>query len=226
MRILALLATVLFLPGVVAQTPYSNRRLHSSNFIVPQTRSFSSAHNAVEVTAVTVKIDIADQVATTTMDVALTNRFSARLESEVIIPVPEGAVLRGFTFQGNAAEPTAQLLGRDEARRLYDSIVAATRDPALLEFLGCNLIRSSVFPVEARGGQKVRITYEQLLPREGDRVDFVLPRTESIDYRVPWNIDVQIKSKTSIATLYSPSHNIATTRHGRTAISARLHAEA
>ena len=54
----------------------------------------------------------------------------------------------------------------------------------------------------------------------------MLPRTESIDYRVPWNIDLRIKSKTPIATLYSPSHNIAITRHGPAAVSARLQGEA
>src|SRR5687767_11569896 len=98
MRIFALLATVSILTGSVGQTPFSSRAHLSSNFIVPQTRSFAAPHNAVEATSVSVKIHIADQLATTTMDLALTNRSSARLESEVVIPVPDGAVLRGFDF--------------------------------------------------------------------------------------------------------------------------------
>ena len=198
----------------------------TSHIIVPQTRGFGPAVGGVEVSSVTVSIDISEQIATTTMDVELTNRTGTRQESQMIVPVPDGAVLRGFTFQGSALEPKAELLARDEARRIYDSIVASTRDPALLEFLGCNLIRSSVFPVEPRSGQKVRIIYEHLLSRDGDRVDFVLPRTESIDYRVPWNIAVRIKSKTPIATVYSPSHSIETTRNGDSLVTARVTAEA
>ena len=62
---------------------------------------------------------------------------------------------------------------RPEARRIYDGLVSKVRDPALLEFAGYNLIRSSVFPVPPGGEQKVRITYEHLLAADGDRVDYV-----------------------------------------------------
>src|SRR5439155_23145128 len=83
-------------------------------------------------------------------------------------------------------------------------------------------IRSSVFPVEPRGGQKVRVTYEHLLPAEGDRVDYVLPRTESIDYRTPWQFAVKIRSKQAISTVYSPSHKLETTRAAENGVTARL----
>ena len=76
------------------------------------------------------------------------------------MPVPDGAVVRGFAFQGRGAEPSARLLPRDEGRETYDRIVAQARDPALLEFAGFNLVRSSVFPVEPGGTQAVRLTYE------------------------------------------------------------------
>lgn len=220
---------IMSLYSIVAQSfPHSSStrgRISSSSIIVPQTRSFSSIPGAVEVSGITVNVEIVQQVAITTMDVALANHGNARLESRMIVPVPVGAVLRGFTFQGHAAEPTAELLDRDEARRTYDAIVASVRDPALLEFLGCNLIQSSVFPVEPRSGQKVRVIYEHLLPRDGERVDFSLPRTESIDYRIPWNITVRIRSKDPIATVYSPSHHITITRQGEL-VTARVAADA
>jgi Ca-activated chloride channel family protein len=134
------------------------------------------------------------------------------VEAELVVPVPDGATVRGFTFQGSAAEPTAALLPKDEARRTYDGIVAKMRDPALLEFIGYNLIKSSVFPLEPRGTQKVRLTYEHILPSDGNRVDYFLPRSERLDCSVPWKIAVRIKSKDTIATAYSPSHKIETKR--------------
>ena len=75
-------------------------------------------------------------------------------------------MVRGFTFQGTGAEPSARLLPRDEARETYERIVAQARDPALLEFAGFNLVRSSVFPVEPGGTQAVRLTYEHMLTAE------------------------------------------------------------
>ncbi len=199
-------------------------RALSAHVLLPHSRPFAAA--SAQIGGVNASIEIVAQVATTTLDISVTNPTGARVEAEMIVPVPDGAALRGFQFQGGAPEARAELLARDEARRIYDSIVAKTRDPALLEFIGFNVIRSSVFPVEARGVQRVRIVYEHLLPADGDRIDYVLPRSESIDYRVPWNVTVRIKSKTAVATVYSPSHKLNTTRQSANELLARLAPEA
>ncbi|MBN1918054.1 MAG: VWA domain-containing protein [Verrucomicrobia bacterium] len=211
----------------VAQTTHVAARPFASNVVVPQSRAFASgATGAVEITAVDVGVVIVEQVATTTMDISLRNPTRGRLEAELLVPVPEGAVVRAFTFQGAASEPTAQLLTKEEARSTYERIVAKMRDPAILEFAGSDLVRSSVFPVEAHGTQKVRLSYEHLLPADGDRVDYVLPRSESLEVTVPWNVSVKIKSKTPISTVYSPSHMLDTTRGGDTSVSAKIAANA
>src|SRR5436190_7766417 len=188
--------------GLIETSAQPNHAIHhaaSAHFVFPHTRPFAAA--TTRVSEVTAAIEIVEQVATTTLDISVTNDSNSRIEAVMVLPVPEGAALRGFQFQGNAPEAKAELLAKDEARSIYDSIVAKTRDPALVEFIGYNVIRSSVFPVEARGTQRVRITYEHLLAADGDRVDYLLPRTESIDYRVPWKVSVRIKSKTPIATM-------------------------
>lgn len=184
----------------------------ASHIILPHIPPAIRQPAAVEITKVTVAVQILEQNAVTVMDIHLRNPSSARLEAETIIPVPDGAVVRGLDFQGAAAEPTAQLLERNEARTLYNSIVSKMRDPALLEFAGYNLIRSSVFPVEPNSTQRVRITYETLLTADGNRVDYVLPRSESIDYKAPWEVSVMVAAKLPISTLYSPSHEIQTER--------------
>lgn len=176
-------------------------------WISPSTRLIHT--QAVQVTQVDARIDIADQIATTTLDIALRNPTSRPLESELLVPVPQGAVLKAFAFEGGSAEGTARLLPRDEARRMYDSIVAQTRDPALLEFVGNAVVKSSVFPVPANGTQKVRVTYEQLLEVDGTRLDYVLPRSEAVEYAVPWKLSMRVKSTSRIASVYSPSHEIA-----------------
>jgi Ca-activated chloride channel family protein len=199
-----------------------------SSFLVPQARPWNRppANGSVTLTAAEARVEVTGQVATTTLDFALTNAFATRLESELVIPVPEGAVLRGFEFQGLAKEPTAKLLTKEEARHTYDTIVAQMRDPALLEFIGCNLIRSSVFPVEPRAGQRVRVVYEQLLAADGSRVDYVLPRSESLDYQVPWKIQVTVHDSQAIATAYSPSHKVTTERLDERSLKIRLAHEA
>jgi len=209
--------------GQVVHHHHYHHRAFASNLVVPQSRVFSvRRQGSVKIVGVSATVVILEQVATTTMEISLRNPTRSRLEAELMVPVPDGAVVRGFTFQGSAKEPTAELLPKEEAKKIYNSIVAKLRDPAMLEFSGYNLIRSSVFPVDAGGRQKVRLTYENLLAADGNRIDYILPRTESVSYSVPWKISVRVKSRRPISTVYSPSHNLETKRLSKNAVSVSL----
>ena len=90
----------------------------SSHLVVPQARVYAPAHApALEITGVTAGVVIRERLATTMMEIHLRNPSSTRQEAELLVPVPEGAVVRGFAFQGRGAEPSARLLSRDEGRR-------------------------------------------------------------------------------------------------------------
>jgi len=141
----------------------------ASSLIIPQSRAYAlyAQSDEIEISDVSADVRILQQVATTTVDIGLKNPSSQQREAEMLVPVPDGAVVRAFTFSGAAAEPTAKLLPKAEAQMLYRSIVNKLRDPALLEFAGYNLVRSNVFPVPARGTQKVRLVYEHILAEIG-----------------------------------------------------------
>jgi Ca-activated chloride channel family protein len=187
----------------------------ASNLIIPQARVYALRAQAqhIRISEVAADVRIVQQVATTTLDIGLTNPSNQQQEAEMLIPIPDGAVLRGFTFAGSASEPTAKLLPKAEAKTIYRSIVSKLRDPALLEFAGYNLVRSSVFPVTAHGAQRVRLIYEQILRADGNRVDYLLPRSESFEATAtPWKISVRVQSKSAISAVYSPSHQVAVER--------------
>lgn len=165
---------------------------------------------AIAITEVRALVVINDRVATTTLDISVVNRAGRAEQAVILLPVPSDAVVTGFAFEGPASEPTAKLLARDEARRMYDQIVARERDPALLEWAGWNLVRSSVFPVAAGGTQRVRISWETLLTGSGDRLDYTLPRSD-LGGGPPWTIETVVQWR-DVAAAYSPSHEIVTER--------------
>jgi len=183
-----------------------------SHVVVPQTRGFAwqPGRPAVVIEAVHARVSILEQAASTTLDILLRNPGPRQAEAVLLLPVPDGAAVGAFTFQGAASEPTARVLSAEEARRIYDEIVRKLRDPALLEFAGYQLIRTSVFPVPPGGTQRVQLTFDHLLTADGDRVDYVLPRSESLEARVPWNVQVDLRSKRPISMVYSPSHDLVT----------------
>lgn len=180
----------------------------------------------VQLTSVNTQVAITDQIASTTMVLAVHNPGSGQQEAQILVPVPEGATIRSFQLDSLGAEPNAKILPRDEARRIYDTIVRQTRDPGLLEFVGYSVLKSSVFPVAAGQTQTCRITFDHLLTAEtstsGDRVDYMLPRTESLAATgVSWSVSVDIKAKRPISTVYSPSHELMVERAGESHVTVK-----
>ncbi|MFT3685526.1 MAG: VWA domain-containing protein [Phycisphaerales bacterium] len=189
-------------------------------FITPQARRpvwHTSA--AVRLDAVNIDLAINDQVAGTTLELTLFNPNSTPQQAEILIPVPEGASVRSLQYDGTGPEPTAKVLPRDEARRIYDSIVGSMRDPALLEFARYGVLRTSAFPIPANTSQKIRITLEQVMTADSGRLDWILPRTEMLSGTggtTPWTLKATVKSKDTIANVFSSSHNLRIERKSPT----------
>ena len=191
---------------------------NASHLVVPQSRAWDLSGIpgavAVGIESVDARVEIVERVATTHLEVRLSNPTGRDAEAVVLLPVPNGAAVSGFDFDGAAAEPTAELLPAAEARATYDDIVRRLKDPALLEFAGLDLLRSSVFPVPAGGKQRLRLTYTQVCDVDGARTDFVLPRSESLlggghgGARIPWSVEVVLRGATPVGAIYSPSHEL------------------
>lgn len=185
------------------------------NIVIPQERVVLPPirESAVLIESVNVDVSIREQVATTTVGIVLRNPSGSAQESQLLMPVPRGAAVRQFRLDGLPDEGIAKVLTREEARRIYEDIVRRTRDPGLVEFVGLDLIKSSVFPVPANGTQRMELVYEQVLPADGTRVDYVLPRSESLERSgVKWSMSATITSSRVIGAVYSPSHDLATER--------------
>ncbi|MBL9147995.1 MAG: VWA domain-containing protein [Phycisphaerae bacterium] len=202
-------AQSLVTPGIPT-TPPPAAWAPPPRIIVPQLGRAAGAASLLAVTDVSANVEIRDQVATTTLEIGLVNRSPAAQEATLLVPVPSAATVMGFSFEGPAKEPTARVLGRNEARLEYDSIVARERDPALLEWAGWNLVRTSVFPVAAGGTQRIRLVWEELLTPIGDRLDYVLPRSDIVGAGPAWRVHVDVKSSATLAAVYSPTHELRT----------------
>lgn len=187
----------------------------ASHVLMPQFRGFAlrEGRREIGVDGIDARVEILELGARTTLEIQVSNPGPQQAEAVLLLPVPNGAAVSGFAFSGigaTSAKPSAQLLPRDEARRTYDEIVRRIQDPALLEFVGAQLIRSSVFPVPAGGKQTLRLSYEHLLETDGARRDYYLARSESLGQRVPCRVDVVLRSEKPISMVYSPTHELET----------------
>jgi len=167
-----------------------------------------------------VEVTMTDQVALTRIDQVFVNDSPYELEGTYIFPLPEEATISDFAMFVDGERLSGEMLDKDEARRIYESIVNQRRDPALLEYIGRNAFRARVYPIPAHGEKRIQLAYSQILPADRGLVHYVYPlNTERFSSRpleeVVITIDVQ--SQVPIKAIYSPSHDVAIERTGETA---------
>ncbi|UCG58585.1 MAG: VWA domain-containing protein [Phycisphaerales bacterium] len=202
---------------ILGAAPARPQEQHAAppNLIVPQSRSYNfwpQQEGPVHVTGVEAKIIIWDEMASTRLDIEMLNTTDRIQMGLMMIPTPDASVVWDVRYGGDDWDMEAQILRKEEAERIFNALVAAVRDPALVELAGQDLLVTRLFPIEPGAGRKISIAYAHMLEFEGGRVDYHLPRTESLQYDVPWKINATIHSAQPISTVYSPSHHVTVGR--------------
>ncbi len=90
------------------------------------------------------------------------------LEGTFRFPLPHGAVVTGLAMEIGGELMEGEVLDRDRAREIYQSIVDQMQDPALLEWEQGQTFKLRVFPIEARSHKRVVIRYLAPLHRAAD----------------------------------------------------------
>jgi len=162
-----------------------------------------------------VEIKVEGQRAHVRVDEEFTNLGSAPLESEYVFPLPQGAMVNAVTLMADGVGLEGRLLRADEARRIYQEIVRRQKDPALVEYMGRDFFRASIFPIPPRGARQLVLEYDQLLPKDGETLELLYPlNTEKFSAKPLHDVSVKVEfaSATGIGPIYSPSHDVVVTR--------------
>ena len=158
-----------------------------------------------------VSVIIEDQVATTRVDQVFLNENSWTAEGTYIFPLPEGAAVGEFIMWVDGVAVTGEILEADEARHIYNDIVNRMRDPALLEYVGRDMVQASIFPIPPGEERRIELEYSQVLPVDNGLVHYVYPlSTEKYSARPLEEVTlrVEIASQGAIKAVYSPSHQV------------------
>ncbi len=160
---------------------------------------------------------LVDQVAQVQVSQSFVNTGSRQLEVSFVFPLPYDGAVDSLTLLVDGKEFPAKLLPADEARKLYEDIVRKNKDPALLEWMGTGLFKTSVFPVPPGAKRTVTLTYSQLLRMQDGLTDFLFPLStakytshavDKIRFRVTLETDKDLKN------IYSPTHEVKIKRSG------------
>lgn len=139
------------------------------------------------------------------------NTGSRQMEVVFVFPLPYDGAVDRMTFLVDGKEIPARLMPADEARKYYEEIVRRNLDPALLEWIGTGLFRTSVFPVPPGAKRTVSIRYSQILRLQDGLVDFLYPLSTAKYTAEPVreiSMRISIESDEEIKNVYSPTHTV------------------
>ncbi len=162
-----------------------------------------------------VDVNLKDQVAQVQVSQTFVNTGSRQMEVSFVFPLPYDGAIDRLTFMVDGKEYDAKILDAGEARRIYEGYVRRNQDPALMEWMGTGMFKTSVFPVPAGASRQVSIRYSQLCRKQGGLTEVLFPLSTAKYTSQPVervDIKVTVQSQAKIKNVYSPTHEVKVKR--------------
>ena len=165
-----------------------------------------------------VTVDIRDQIARTVVEESFVNHTNGNLEGVFYFPLPQDASISGFGMWINGELVEADVVEKQRAREIYETILRERRDPGLLEWSGGNLFKARVFPIPPNAEKRVKITYTQVLPLRHGVFHYRYALQSEMLRLNPLReltINVRVNSALPVSSISCPTHTarIARTEH-------------
>lgn len=158
-----------------------------------------------------VTVEIRDQIARTTIEESFVNHTVSRLEGVFHFPLPQDASISGFGMWIGNDLIEADVVEKQRAREIYETILREKRDPGLLEWTSGNLFKARVFPIEPRSEKRVKIVYTQVLPLRAERYRYTYGLRSDLLQTKPLrelSLSVTVNSALPLKSISCPSHAV------------------
>ncbi|HVS16993.1 MAG TPA: VIT domain-containing protein, partial [Planctomycetota bacterium] len=155
-----------------------------------------------------VTVDVRDQIARTVIEESFVNHTHTILEGVFYFPLPADASISGFGMWIGDQLVQGEIVEKQRAREIYETILRERRDPGLLEWAGGSIFKARVFPIGLE--KRIRISYTQVLAKRGDGYGYRYALQSELLRKFPLarlRIQVDVQSSETLAEVSSPSHD-------------------
>jgi Flp pilus assembly protein TadD len=162
-----------------------------------------------------VSVEIRDQIARTVIEESFVNHTDGQLEGVFQFPLPQDASISGFGMWIGNELVEADIVEKQRAREIYETIRSENRDPGLLEWNGGNLFTARVWPIFPNSEKRIKITYTQVLPLRGNRFTYSYALQSDMLKAHPLRelaIDVKVNSALPLKSVECVTHMTRTDR--------------
>ena len=174
-----------------------------------------------------VRVELADHVLRYEVEERFINRGGTLGEADYLFPLPTNAAFQNLALSIDGELVAGETMNAGEARNIYESIVRARRDPALVEWMGHGLLHARIFPLEPGKERTVVVRFQSVAPREGDalRIDYFrggAPGTTNVRDGGRTSFTLNYRQAPDLGTPYSPTHQLdVADRDGRRTVDVR-----
>ena len=138
------------------------------------------------------------------IDQSFYNPYDRQEEGTFVFSLPRGASVSRFAMYvapGQLVE--GEVIERQRAAGVYQSIVSRQRDPAILEQIGDNLFKMRMFPIFPKDVKRILLDYTVPLESVGGACSFRLPLFSDLqpiwDFRISGVIDAAAAAKNAMS---------------------------
>lgn len=118
---------------------------------------------------------VAENVATTTMEMQFYNPNNRVLEGELNFPLANGVTVSRFALDVNGEMREGVVVEKEQATQAFEAITRRQVDPGLVEVTKGNNFKARVYPIPAQGYKKVIVAFEQALKSDEQNYLYQLP---------------------------------------------------
>ncbi|MBC7854618.1 MAG: hypothetical protein IAF94_14395, partial [Pirellulaceae bacterium] len=137
------------------------------------------------------------------------NNTKEVLEGQFHFPLPADASISGFGMWVGDRLVEADIVEKQRAREIYETILREKRDPGLLEWSGGNIFKARVYPIPAHSEKRIKIVYTQVLPSEGTSYRYSYALQSELLRQHPvreLNLTVTVSSAVKLTKISCPTH--------------------
>ncbi|MFO0816656.1 MAG: VIT and VWA domain-containing protein [Pirellulales bacterium] len=154
---------------------------------------------------------INEQVARLQITQSFVNTGSVPIEASFVFPLPHEGAVDQLTLLVDGKEYSGKLLDAAEARRIYESYVRRNRDPALLEWMGLGMFKTSVFPIPPGAERTVTLRFTQVCRQNAGVTELLFPWSAAKYTTQPiekLSARISLETRVPLKNIYSPSHPV------------------
>ena len=160
-----------------------------------------------------VRMEIKGDILVAEIKEVFENPTDYTVEGVYVFPTPKGALIKDFRMIVDGRVYEGKILSKDEARRRYIEYVSKLRDPALLEYIGFEMIQLKIAPLRPGERRTIEIKYSQVLGRRENTLKLLYPlKINSVGKNRIGRIHIRGVIHGDVLDVYSPFYELRVDR--------------